>query len=433
MTREYLLGLIFILLCAAIWAGASVLIQYIYEDLDFRSPFFLTYLATTLLSAHLPAYYGHRWYRENCNKKKGRGEGEGDDDDVVGGDEKGRDERSLLSDVSNHNSTHSHTSIGNPLHQPSIDFPAIEENTSSIPTASTTSSVRMTTWEVVKIGALIAPVWFGANCLYNYSLLMTSVSSSTIISNLSSSFTLFFAWYMGLEGVTWGKILGVIICFVGAVVVGLQDEDGSQQQTVVGDIVALLAAAGYGVYTTIIRFAVPNDEAVSMQLLLGYVGAANGLMLLPALIIMICVGWGNIASISGQAFGFIALNGFMDTVIADYFWARAVILTSPTVATIGMSITIPIALVTDYFINGISPTYISVLGSLSVIVGFILVNMTPEQEAEIVDMGKRTFFYLFYGIKEMDYPGSVKEGRKESGDDVLEKREIVGSSTSRIS
>lgn len=146
----------------------------------------------------------------------------------------------------------------------------------------------------------------------------------------------------------------------------------------------------------------------------------------------VCVGWGNIASISGQAFGFIALNGFMDTVIADYFWARAVILTSPTVATIGMSITIPIALVTDYFINGISPTYISVLGSLSVIIGFILVNLTPEQEAEIVDMGKRTFSYLFYGTKEIDYSGSGREGRRESGDGAFEKRE-VGSNTSRIS
>lgn len=104
---------------------------------------------------------------------------------VVRGDEKAKDERALLSDVSNHNSMHSHTSLGNnPLHQPSIDFPAIEENSSSLdglPTAITTTSVRMTTWEVVKIGALIAPVWFGANCLYNYSLLMTSVSSSTII------------------------------------------------------------------------------------------------------------------------------------------------------------------------------------------------------------------------------------------------------------
>lgn len=77
------------------------------------------------------------------------------------------------------------------------------------------------------------------------------------------------------------------------------------------------------------------------------------------------------------------MNGFADTVVADYFWARAVVLTSPTVATIGMSITIPIALVTDFFINGIAPTAISVVGSLSVIVGFILVNLDHEQQDRI--------------------------------------------------
>lgn len=35
--------------------------------------------------------------------------------------------------------------------------------------------------EVIKIALVICPLWFGANCFYNYSLLLTSVSSSTII------------------------------------------------------------------------------------------------------------------------------------------------------------------------------------------------------------------------------------------------------------
>ena len=77
----------------------------------------------------------------------------------------------------------------------------------------------------------------------------------SLSSNLAASFTLAFSWFYGLEDVTWMKIVGVVVCFLGAVCVGLQDsrsESGSMH-TVSGDIVALLAAAGYGLYTTMIR------------------------------------------------------------------------------------------------------------------------------------------------------------------------------------
>jgi hypothetical protein len=87
---------------------------------------------------------------------------------------------------------------------------------------------------------------------------------------------------------------------------------------------------------------------------------------------------GHVNDISGKVVGFITLNGFADTVLADYFWARAVILTSPTVATIGMSVTIPIAILTDYIIKGASTTWISILGALLVVIGFGLVNLAQE-------------------------------------------------------
>lgn len=49
-----------------------------------------------------------------------------------------------------------------------------------------------------------------------------------------------------------------MICFAGAVTVGLQDSAGSDssQQTIIGDVIALLASAGYGVYTTLLRYKV---------------------------------------------------------------------------------------------------------------------------------------------------------------------------------
>jgi len=141
--------------------------------------------------------------------------------------------------------------------------------------------------DVIRMALIISPLWFIANCFYNYSLLMTSVSSSTIISNLSGTFTLAFSYWVGIEDITPGKILGILFCFGGAVVVALQDESDSGQQHLGGDIMALIAAIGYGIYTTVIRLRVPDDDRFSMQLLLGYIGLFNTILFAPVLVICV--------------------------------------------------------------------------------------------------------------------------------------------------
>ena len=63
---------------------------------------------------------------------------------------------------------------------------------------------------------------------------------------------------MGLEEVTYGKIFGIVASFLGAVCVALNDTESgdSSEHSVTGDIVALFAALGYGLYTTVIRYKV---------------------------------------------------------------------------------------------------------------------------------------------------------------------------------
>ena len=77
------------------------------------------------------------------------------------------------------------------------------------------------------------------------------------------------AWGAGLEEWTIGKIAGILVCFLGVVFVSLQDSNGdggnddggsssrsSGDHAVSGDILAILAAFGYGLYTTMIRYKV---------------------------------------------------------------------------------------------------------------------------------------------------------------------------------
>lgn len=90
-----------------------------------------------------------------------------------------------------------------------------------------------------------------------------------------------------MENLAISKVSGVVICFAGAVVVGLDDDENGGKGSLAGDIFALLSSAGYGLYTTAIKYYFDNEDDTPMQLALGYIGAVNMFGLLIPLLIMV--------------------------------------------------------------------------------------------------------------------------------------------------
>ena len=84
------------------------------------------------------------------------------------------------------------------------------------------------------------------------------------------------------------------------------------------------------------------------------------------------------------------ISGLFNNVISDYLWARSVVLTSSTVATVGLSITIPMAMVADFLVHSQSPTGLSSGGAILVVIGFCLVNISKETEVDL-------YMYMFGG------------------------------------
>lgn len=258
-------------------------------------------------------------------------------------------------------------------------------STSSDLSNSSSSSLRYTHEDAFIIALVICPLWFFANCTYNYSLLMTTVSSSTIISNLAGPFTLLFSWLAGIESNSWCKWLGILIGLGGVWLVAYGDDESAvhNQSHVTGDLVALAASAGYGLYTTVLKLQVPDDDATLMQLILGYLGLINTIMIAPLLIVMIMIDVIDLTKLSMKVFGFLLIGGFLDNAVADYLWARSVVLTSPTVATVGLGLTIPMAMLSDALLGKEFPTIIECFGAILVLVGFLIVSADGE-ETQIV-------------------------------------------------
>ena len=138
-----------------------------------------------------------------------------------------------------------------------------------------------------------------------------------------------------------------------------------------------------------------------MQLLLGYIGLINAVALLPIAVkraffdncssadepSLPYYNGDDHASLSSEivassceritaiVLAYLIAKAFFDNVLSDYLWARAVVLTSATVATVGLGLTIPLAFLSDWLLgrSGVT-TPESVVGAVSVLIGFLLVN-----------------------------------------------------------
>ncbi|KAJ0411610.1 hypothetical protein ATCC90586_004079 [Pythium insidiosum] len=332
---EWTLGVFFLVIVALIWTFASVLVQYIFHELSFQGPFFLTYVGITLFSVNLPLWYVSQivWPRLKSW--------------LQGNSWEGRDGKLAHAELVRRAAGH----LG----------------------------IR----SIIKISAIISPLWFIANFTYNQSLNMTSVTSSTIVSSTSTVFTFLLSVCALREPFVWMKLVGVVLCMLGNITTifkdsGAASDASSAQDHVVGDLVALFAAFMYGVYTTAIRRLIPDEESVSIALFFGFLGVINFVVLFPFVVTFHYAGIESLSGLTSEIVLLLVLKGLFDNVLSDYLWARAVLLTSPTVATVGLSLTVPFAILSDYMFHQMVPGVVTLLASLLVVSGFVLINVSTK-------------------------------------------------------
>ena len=107
------------------------------------------------------------------------------------------------------------------------------------------------------------------------------------------------------------------------------------------------------------------------------------LLFSPLLLVVIFAGVEDLSGFSGLVLLYLVGTGLFDYVISDYLWARAIILTTPTVATVGLSITIPLAFLGDILLHGYNRiSAFAIVGSLLVMCGFGLVNASSSGAAK---------------------------------------------------
>ena len=178
-----------------------------------------------------------------------------------------------------------------------------------------------------------------------------------------------------------------MVSIIGVILVATQDTQQPDTQSyltdlIIGDILALIGAALYGAYTVFLKYKVRNEERVSMPLFFGFVGIFNLLVLWPAIILLDVTGLEPFALPSNRTTWTIVCINASITFISDYLWVLAMLMTSPLVVTVGISMSIPLALLGDHIIYKHSGNILFFLGALCVFGSFIAINLGYKEEVE---------------------------------------------------
>lgn len=274
-------------------------------------------------------------------------------------------------------------------------------------------------------------LWFLANYFASACLEYTSVASVTILTSTSSVWTLIFCALFRVESFTIRKLIGVMASLVGIVLISTVDLTGGSDenrgsfphktpgQIAIGDSMAFLSAVIYGMYVTVMKRRVGNEDKVDMQLFFGLVGVFNLVFLWPLffilhwtglepvcpashkparvpelfltcrqfempptgqvwVIIIVCLGSGHVAPPSANESQVNSLSSF----ISDISWAFAMLLTTPLVVTVGLSLTIPLSLVGEMIQYGQYSSFVYWIGAAVVFVSFVFVNKESHEDGE---------------------------------------------------
>ncbi|RMD44952.1 hypothetical protein DV735_g5, partial [Chaetothyriales sp. CBS 134920] len=377
---SYAFGLVLLLFVVFLWTTSNFLGSSIFADGTYAKPFFLTYLNTSVFTlAAAPNFFRTAWRVRKSGEWKGqvrwireryrRGgwrlvfTDEKEDDNKKNDDREGENlltETYRDGDDDGNNDEEQGVRMSNsatllsPTHAAAIRRPTSQrEFLAVLPTA--------------KIALQFCPLWFSSNYLALACLQHTSVASTTVLSSTSSIWTLAIGALSGTERFTVAKLTSVMASLLGIILISRAD---------------LTSTILYGYYTVFLKrtstAALPLK--INMSLLFGLMGLINFFLLAPLLGLVSVLKIEPFELPPSSHIWAIALVNSTASLIGDVSWAHALVLTSPLVVTVGLSLTIPVSLVGEIFLQGRSESLVYWLGSLFVIGGFVFLYMDLDQD-----------------------------------------------------
>ncbi|XP_074650824.1 solute carrier family 35 member F5-like [Tubulanus polymorphus] len=404
------LGVFVLLLVDVIWVASSEITEYIFKDTHFEKPFFSTYLKTSLFMVYLTGFLFLRSWRLLCRKgntvvdvlednrptdsdqplsepiyvpirtdaDKSSGT-ESDDGTVSAGSRRSHESsnRSVrfnsLSEVRQLSEDHAEDAT-----LARLSYSAYQRAEEYRMRYLSKFTVR----QVAKIALMFAVLFFFGNFSYQEALKNTEASIVNVLSASSSLFTLVLAAIFpssSIDKFTLSKLVAVLFSMGGVVLVSVSDinlENGIP----LGALWALCGALFYATYLVLFRKKVDNEDRLDITMFFGFVGLFIFLVLWPGFFILHFTKAELFNWPSKMDWVYLVANGIIGTVVSELLWLWGCFLTSSLLATVSLSLTIPLTMIADTVVKKISYNWMFYVGSAPIFLAFFAIAVLNHYE-----------------------------------------------------
>lgn len=252
----------------------------------------------------------------------------------------------------------------------------------------------LTLQDTAKLALEFCILWFLANYFAAACLSYTTVASSTILASTSSIWTLLCGSLLRVERFTLRKLIGVGASLAGVALISTIDVSGetdenrgsfphkTPRELALGDVMAFVSAVLYGFYAVFMKKRIGDESRVNMPLFFGLVGLSNVVLLWPGLVILHLTGIEPFQLPPTNKILTIVLVNSASSLVSDFCWAYAMLLTSPLIVSVGLSLTIPLSLVGQMVLDAQYASWLYWAGAAIMVVSFVFINNEDKRDEE---------------------------------------------------
>ncbi|KGO74310.1 hypothetical protein PITC_019800 [Penicillium italicum] len=370
------LGIILLLVVVVLWTASNFLGSTIFADKTYPKPFFVTYINTSMFMIPLLLIVARRtWGLWRLGKLS---------------------QITSVKSFLNHLDSHDPNAEEESMLRISSD----EEDGRFAGERQDPPTGKLGLKATAKLSIQFCLLWFTANYFAMGCLQFTYVQNPFLTLPRLGVWTMVFGALLRVEKFTLRKFMGVMASLIGIILISRVDlskpdtggaTDGSEGsfphkssgEIALGDAMAAFSAILYGLYTVVMKKQVGDESRVNMQLFFGLVGFFNIIFLWPGFIIM---HWTGIEPFSlpetSRVWSIILTNSFA-SFVSDIAWAYAMLLTTPLIVTVGLSMTIPLSLVGQMVLQSQYSSPMYWVGAAIVFLSFLVVQHESKPQDDL--------------------------------------------------